>query len=256
MPCGKRFGAIEKRLKSYTTTLAYEWYTGWMVAGTDAVDIVIKQKAAIGNLQVATAIEYTAVRADDQGAGSQLDNTFIGPGSAERHTGALALSGTNQAMFRLGVAYSLTTGSALGEADVSLEGAYLDCGEVVATWEGDVMVDASADHIIPLGGFIPWIFVSKFKFVSVVNGVTGNIISGGVYRTADKTIEAATAWKIANTDWTSTYNRDTGAGEFNSTEKAPNTGTTDMYIQPGFAVSTTSGTGRAHVQVMVIRIAP
>lgn len=227
-----------------------------MVAAVANIDVVLKLKATIGNIQVATAIQYAAVRADEQGAAAQLDNTFIGPGSAERHGAALALSGTDKALFRVGVAYSLTTGSALGEGDVSLEGAFLDCGEVIATWEGDVMIDTSADHIIPLGGFLPRSFVDKLKFVSVVNGVVGNITTGGVYRTADTTIEAATAWKTASTDWTSTYNRAAGAGEFNSTEVAPNQNTGHMYIQPGFAVSTSSGTGRAHVQVMVIRIAP
>lgn len=252
----RRFGPAEKRLNADSATVnKYEPFTGWVTShGIDAVQCVVKAKGHDGGqLQGAVAIQYADVRGDNPGPWAIFDNTYVTSGSPERNTLSLAIAGNGKAAFRLGIVHKLGSGSTYSESGISLEGAYLSKGEVLTTVTLDIALEiANVWQTYAISDFIPTIHFNKVKWVIVTTSVEGTgVETRGAYRTADTSVQQATAWRVASTDWTPSYASNSGANEFAPAEYALATNATHAFVQFGVAARFTSGTS-ARVTISVV----
>ena len=238
MSCGQTSPESQVHLSTTTTDPTYHWF-GWMPAiGLDHVKAVLRSHAVSGNFQVRLAMQTALIRTEQPEAPTTLDQLLVGDG--ERCTGVISVADSTSTKFfvRFGVAYSLSSGSALGQADLSFAVSHTQCGQLVGGRSLSLASCTSADAVATVTGFVPAILVQKVKAVTVCRSLTGNFQFKLCYRTATTSKENPSAW-TALTNYE-------GAGEFDSGDLALNVDSS-MYVQFGILYHSSSGAGDAQV---------
>ena len=119
--CGEHLKAWTGHLQTLTTSNQYVPITGWMPAlGVVKVQGTIVVSSLVGNFRV--ILTYRTATASPESPGL-WDSTGIGSAitaDGESNTGELAVTTTGKMWIQLGLRYELTSGSALGQADVSV----------------------------------------------------------------------------------------------------------------------------------------
>ncbi len=158
------------------------------------------------------------MRVDAPGAMALLDVKQTG--GVDRATGELSLSTGSVMYARFGVNINLAAG--------------------VSTFTSS----STGGHIVPVGGWIPAIAVSKVRMAWLINSSTGNAEARLVFRKASTTKESPTSWDTTIDAWH-------GAGESNTGDLVPTLGA-DMWFQPGLQVRSNNGSAaEAYVAVTV-----
>lgn len=249
MACGSDVLSGQQHLVVTSTTVLYAWYTGWILcAGMKGARMVLKNKAVTGNFQSQPCIQLAAVRADNPGGASTKGALTTGAGEA--CTGALDLTSDTGDMFliRFGVAYSLSSGSTAGQADVGLDVAYDQCGSLLGAYTLSLTTTTTTDAFTVLTGWVPATQASKIMAALVARSVTGNFQYRLCYRTAATSKDDPGAWSTTLHSWQ-------GAGESNTGELGL-TLTGVMWVQIGIQYSLSSGStlGQATISAAIAAI--
>ncbi len=207
--------------------------------GLDNVKAVLRSHAVSGNFQLRLAMQTALVRVELPEAPSTLDQLLVGDG--ERCTGMISVAESTASKFfvRFGVAYSLSSGSALGQADVSFALSHTQCGQIVGGRSLSLASNATADAFALVTGWVPAIQVQKVKAVTVCRSLNGGFEWKLCYRTATTSKETPSAW-------TSLGGSYLGAGEFDTGDVTLNVDSS-MYVQFGVLYHSSSGAGDAQV---------
>jgi hypothetical protein len=217
MSCGEAIPTVSTHLVAYSTTPTVVWLVPWMSAvGLDKIRAALRAKNAGGSLEWQLCWQTAAVRVDAPGAMALLDVKQTG--GVDRATGELSLSTGSVMYARFGVSINLAAGvSTPNEADFSLDLSYVSCGQVVATYADTFTSSSTGGHIVPVGGWIPAIAVSKVRMAWLINSSTGNAEARLVFRKASTTKEAPTSGDTTIDTWH-------GAGESNTGDLVPTLG--------------------------------
>ncbi len=242
MACVSKFGPAQHTLSTLTTTLSYTWYTGWVpCVGMDTVKAVIRVRNVVGNFQAQPAFQVASVRTDMPDAPVAVGSPM---GAGESCTGEANVStDTDDKMFiRFGVAHGLSSGSALGSADVEFEVGSVACGRIVGTSTQTLVTTSTSSVVYPIGGFLPALEVAKWKLGAVISGLTGNAQWRLCWRSATTSMEVPNAWTTTES-YRSTSNTVVNTGEVATAI------TNDMYVQPGIELSLSSGSTPAQLTI-------
>ena len=247
MPCGNALPPAGAHLNALSTTTAYEWLTDWLAAiGLDVAKIAFKARNISGNIQMQPCLQVALVRTDKPGSATTLGSPVTANG--ETCTGELTVSGQTggQMYVRFGVAYSLTSGSALGQADYAMAVQTKQCGQVSGSWSGHVdCVSATDEKIYAISGWLPSLLVDKIEVAGIIGSHAGNAQMMVCYRTATTSTEAPSAWSTSP-DLEAAWH--TADGEFNSGELALSI-TTVQWVQIGLRVKNSSGSALGQMDV-------
>lgn len=253
MACGGLSKKSQKRLNAFSTTVAYEWFTDWLPAiGMDSAMVVLKGRAASSvQFQAQVVMQTAAVRTDQPSdpitkGSAQFPATNTNYFSYNTNIMDIT-SNTGSVMFvRFGVAYNLVSGASVpASADVELEVAYTQCGDIVAAVTHQLATTTSTAQYIAVTGWLPRILVDKVKAGLVCNSLTGNFVFQLAYRTAETSKESPSAWTlVADATGPAPY----GAGEGCTSELPVSLGN-NMWVQFGIMYKSTSGDGQASVSV-------
>ena len=249
MPCGRTTRPTQKTLNALSATAVIEYFTEWMVAiGIDDIMWVLKAKSATSQHFRGQVVMQTAtVRTDNPHTPVNL-GALQAPtnGSFEYNPGIQNISAnTAGVMFvRFGVAYNYAAGQAQASADVELEVAYLQCGQMIGSSTFQLSTTTVEDQYQVISGWLPGILVLQIKAALVCNSLTGSFRYRLAYRTAATSKESPGAW-TAITDANAPY----VAGEA-CTGNLPVSIGSNMFVQ--FAILydlSAAGTGQATVSV-------
>lgn len=246
MSCGGKVLKGGDHVFTTSTTAIYVWLVGWMPCiGMDAIKLVVKNKAVSGNLQTQPVVQFAAVRPDNPGDPSTKGSLLVGAG--EGCTGVLDISADidDQFYMRVGLAYSLSEGSTLGQGDVTLEMSYAACGSVLGSWMGSLTTVTDVDAFVAITEWIPALQADKVMVAFVARSLAGNFRYRLCYRTATTSAEDGGSWSTTFDAWRT-------AGEANTTELALTIGGS-MYVQFGiqYALSSGSALGQATISAAV-----
>ena len=206
MACGNTGTSATHSLHTTSTTVAYTWYTPWMPAtGLDNIIAVMILTGLSGNFQAQLAIQTADVRPEAPNSPSLL-------GSAQTTTtpyctGAVSVaSSTASAMWvRFGIAANLTSGSALGQADVTLMVSDDRCGQAVGTATNTLSSTTTATNtFVAITGWIPAILANYVKAALVATALQGPIQWRLTMRTANTTPDLPNAWSTTFDTWRTT----------------------------------------------------
>ena len=251
MPCGKEIGPTQRRLTALSNANVVEWFGGWRPCiGLDEVMFVLKAAQASSDYFNAQVVIQVAKVRTDLPEAPALKGSLQTPtsGKFEYNTGVLDVSGDTAGMMfiRFGVAYKYTTGQSQSSADVTLDVAYTQCGDMVGSSSHQLSTTTVEDQYVAITGWLTGILAAEVKAAFVCNSLTGYFRYRLAYRTAATSQEAPSAW-TAVTDTNTPYT----AGEVN-TGDLPVTLGSNMWIQ--FAILydlSEAGTGQASVSVAI-----
>lgn len=182
------------------------------------------------------------LREDDPGAITALDTLR---GAGEWTPGSISVSAqTGSAwMCRFGYAYALSAGTALGQADTSLEVHYTATGLDVGTRTLSLMATVAQNAFVEITGWIPTAWAAKVKSALIARSLTGNLGFRLCFRLAATSPEDPGAWSTA-------FDTNRGAGEACTGELTP-TFTTESWIQFGIQYYLTGGVTPGSVNLTV-----
>ncbi len=248
MPCGQLLGPYQARLAAISTTVQYHWLTGWFPAtGVDNIKGVLRNRAVDGNFQSRLVLQLATIRTDDPSAPVLLEASYL-QDAGERCTGVLDISNSTASKYfmRLGIAYSVHTGSSIAAADVGLELAYNSCGEIIGATSLDLVAPGTNSLHTPITGWVPAMYAAKVKAIIIVTNAIGNFRQQLAYRTATTRLQQTSAW---STNFEGAWH--TGNGEFPTGEITLSIGSV-MWVQFGLEHSLSSGAnGGAQVETSV-----
>jgi hypothetical protein len=217
--------------------------------GLDLVNAVMRMKAGAGNFQGRLVMQTAATRTDNPSAPTLLEAGYTSYTNAPDHcTGVLNVASTTATpMFaRFGVAYNLSSGSALGAADVSLELTWVACGQMAGGGTFAIQSPNTTSHYVAVTPWIPCILAELVKAALIVTGTLGTFRCQLSYRTATAVKESPSAWA---SNWEGLWHG--GDGEYSTGELTPSLGSA-MWVQFGVEHSLNSGSdGEAIVAVTV-----
>jgi len=176
MPCGQLLGPYQARLAAISATVQYHWLTGWFPAtGVDNIKGVLRNCAVDGNFQSRLVLQLATIRTDDPSAPVLLEASYL-QDAGERCTGVLDISNSTASKYfmRLGIAYSVHTGSSIAAADVGLELAYNSCGEIIGATSLDLVTPGTNSLHTPITGWVPAMYAAKVKAIIIVTNAIGN----------------------------------------------------------------------------------
>ncbi len=248
MTCSQTLGPYQSRLTAISSTVQYAWLTGWFpTIGVDKIKGVLRNRGVDGNFQSRMAMQLATIRTDDPTSIALLESNYM-QGAGERCSGVLDISSdtANKFFMRLGVAYSVSSGTSPAAADVGLELAYDAYGQVVGSTSLDLLTPGTASRHVPITGWIPAIHADKVKAAIVVTNAVGTFRSQLAYRTATTSQQDTGSWSTnLEGSWHS------GDGEFATGELSLSTGSV-MWVQLGLEHSLASGSnGGAQVDTAV-----
>ncbi len=244
--CGSPAATIQQALTAYSSDTVYAWFTGWRVCiGLANVDSVLKRRAVTGNFQSRPTIQFAPTRTDNPDAPTLLDSQMRAGAGEAYSTDDVTSAGASKFFYRLGVAYSLSSGTG-GRADVDASFVDDKCGGPIGNYAGELTTLSDTTDVIAITAWMPARLAAKIKAALNCVDLTGNFRYRLVYRTAATSTEAPDAWDTAFDTWRS------AAGEANTGELTP-TITNKMWIQFGIAYGNSSGSalGRASVYAML-----
>ena len=237
-------GAIQKRLDCSTTSLTYVWFTNFFPCiGVDKAKAVLKNRAVSGNFQSQLCVQYASVRTDMPDAPSAVGSPLVGAGESCTGVVDIATDTASKLYMRVGVAHSLSSGSSLGGADVTLDLSYVACGRIVSTVSREYLAYSTTSVSQAISGWLPALEVEEIKVGVVVSGLTGNAQWRICWRIATTSTEAPGAWTTTES-FRNTNNTEVNTGEITISAAS------DMYIQIGAEVSLSSGSTPAQVTLV------
>lgn len=206
MSCGNAGSSSTQSCQTQSTTLAYKWFTPWGPAtGLDTVIAILILTGLIGNFQAQLVIQTADVRPEAPNAPTLLGSALSS--TTPYCTGAVSVSSyTAGAMWvRFGVAYNLTSGSALGAADVTLIVSDDRCGQAAGSATNTLHTTSTATNTyVAVTGWIPAIVATKVKAALVATALQGPIQWRLAMRTATTTPEQPNAWSTTFDTWRTT----------------------------------------------------
>lgn len=251
MSCVTVLPAVQKHLVATSGTDSYEYFTDWMPAiAMDAATATLKLRNLAGYFRATPVVQTADVRTDIPNAptliGALANQAANGEFFISASTFDLATLTTGKTYVRFGVAFDVSTTPSLGQADVTLQVSYRQCGSLGKAWSGHVVARSTDACFVPIGGWLPAMGVVKLEGTIAISGLSGPLELLLAYRTAETSIESPDAWIT-----TGMGSALTSAGETNTGELTPTT-TGKMWIQPGLKYDLTSGTfGQADVTVLL-----
>ena len=243
MACGQSTPDTQTHLVAMSTTVAYEWLTPWMPCiGIDNLKATLRVHGVSGNFQGQIAYQTALVRAAVPDSPAVVDSAQVGEG--EKCTGVISIASATAGKFlvRFGVAYSLSSGTGVAQADVSTAFSFTQCGNVLGARALALDTSTSSDAFSPAAGWVPAMQVQKVKATVICRSLTGNFEWKLCYRVATTSQEDPGAWNALEASYH-------GAGEFDTGEITLNVDSS-MYVQFGIQYHSTSGAGQAQVDVV------
>lgn len=251
MACVTVLPAIQKHLVATSGTDCVEYFSDWMPAiAMDAATAALKLRNVTGYFRATVVVQTAEVRTDIPNTptliGAITGQTVDGETFFSAATFDLATLTTGQTYVRFGVAYDVSTTPSFGQADVTLQVAFRQCGSLGKAWSGQLVARSSDACFVPIGAWQPAMGVVKLEGTIAISGLTGAFELSLAYRTAATSIESPDAWIT-----TGMGSALTTADETNTGELTPTT-TGKMWIQPGLKYDLASGTfGQADVTVLL-----
>ena len=244
MACGSTPPDLNVHAVAVSASVAYEWGPWIQATGVDNLKAALRLHGVAGNIQGQLAIQTAAVRVDVPDQPSLLDSPQVGEG--ERCSGGISIAATTASKFwvRFGIGYSLSSGTALSQADISLSVSYTQCGQVLGSRSNALASSTSSDAYVLISPWVAGLLVDKMKAITICRSLTGTFEWRLCYRTATTSKEDPSAWTLLEANAH-------GAGEFNSGELTLSGIGGAMYIQFGLMYHATSGAGQAQVDTVV-----
>ena len=245
--CGRPPLSAQLHLVATSTTVVYEWFTPWMLAtGLDTVKAAIRRRGTGATFQCQLAMQVAPVRTDKPNDPSVLGQMVSG--ASETCTGLLDVSATTAANYfvRFGIAYSLTTGSTVAQADVSVDLSDDGCGSAIGALNVALQANGVGNSFVAATGWVPLLQAQKAKLAVVCNSLTGNFQWRVAYRLATTSTQDPGAWTTTFDSWRT-------AGEVCVADLTPATTDNEMYIQLGIQYNLSSGStlGQASISAVV-----
>lgn len=244
MSCGGTTGARQRRLDAMTTGGQIEWFSDWQACiGMDEIFAVMKAKSATSEYFEGQLVIQTANVRPSQPNAPIAKGTVQTPtsGSFEYPVSLNIANDTSGAAFiRFGVLYSYADGQAPASADVELEVAWVQFGQMLASATHQLSTTTTEDQVIAISDMMPGILVHKVKGVVICRSLTGYFRWRLAYRTAATSKEDPGAWNLV-TDTNAPY----AAGEFNTGDLSVSVGT-NMWVQLGLLYDLPGGCRTGH----------
>ena len=251
MSCVKVTPQVQLRLESQNTADVFTTFTEWLAAmAMDDATITMKMWNTSNNFRATPAVQTAEIRTDKPDApaaiGSLVNQTADGEYFFEATTVDLAAHTAGATFVRFGVIHDVSSVPNLGQADVTLQVAYRQCGALQAPWSGTLVATTSDNHFVPIGGWMPALGVTALEGTIVVTSLSGGLSIDLTYRTAVATPGLPGAWATSVL-----VTPITAAGESNTGEQA--VAVTDrMWLQPGLRFWRNTGTfAQAEVSVVL-----
>lgn len=251
MACVTVLPAIQKHLVATSGTDCVEYFSDWMPAiAMDAATAALKLRNVTGYFRATVVVQTADVRTDIPNTptliGAITGQAADGETFFAASTFDLATLTTGKTYVRFGVAYDVSTTPSVGQADVTLQVAFRQCGSLGKVWTGHLVARSTDACFVPIGGWQPAMGVVKLEGTIAISGLTGAVELSLAYRTATTSVESPDAWIT-----TGMGSALTSAGETNTGELTPTT-TGKMWIQPGLKYDLSSGTfGQMDVSVLL-----
>jgi hypothetical protein len=259
MSCGKILTPKADVLVVYSTTLRYTWFTDWMLLhGMDAVDFLTNTRDLVGNWQGKPCYQTAAVLPEfPDTPGVITSGSYVTSATLTHFRETVSLTG--KYWIRFGVACNLSSGLALGSAQVQLSVAPNQC--VTQVGSGRIVINPGTvtttdTNYFEVGG---WDATSGFDKVMaalvVMNNESTYLETQLVCRTAQDP-RFPNAWITCESGWDNpaagNSARNTGA----LSAPAGANVTTNLLVQWGLAVRKKSGAAgnpRAEIVAAIAR---
>ena len=238
MSCGRQTPYVQKSVIAVTVTTAagYEAVTDPIPCeGIDEFRAVIKVKSVTGNVQTRPIYRLFPVRVDAPNdwveAGSWSD------GDEDEDSMEVTVATAGAFFIQCGFAYA---SSSTGTADVGMQVAYDQCGEVVGNWQGVLQAFSSSNTFQPVTGWIPAIHATKVKMALISTGADSNFQYTVGFQKATYLPESPSAW---DTTWdTAPTGAPYDGNEENNTGEMVEAWGTIGWVRFGIAYKISSGT--------------
>lgn len=245
MSCGTVSPETQEHVATYTTTNDYHWFTGWMPAcALLYVMATLKVKNVTGNFQCQLVLQTAATRTDNPDTPNLIDTLRTGAGEYCSGVEDISQYTDDKFFVRFGIAYNLSSGSALGAADVAFQISTVSCGKVVGAQTLYLASSTTSDAGVAITGWIPRIIADKLMAAIVFRSKSGNFQWKFAKRGAGTSIQNPGGW-VALSGETSyrTTEGETNSGEL--TVGDPD----EMWVQFGVIYSSSSGAGSASLDL-------
>lgn len=243
MGCHQLTRVSSRHLVACSTTMVYEWFTGWLPAvGVDAVRPLAKVRATDSAFQWQFALQTAAVRTDHPS--NPVLKDALQTGAGERCPGDIPVATDTQsvAFVRLGLGYKASSGTA--QADVSAQFAWAACGRMIAAETVQLATTSTGSDVqaVEVSEWIPAFQVDKVKAALVIASLSGNLQCRLCIRTAVTSPEQPGAWTSIGDPWHGS------AAELNTGELPVSLGSV-MWVQVGLQYQNSSGTALGQATV-------
>lgn len=249
MSCVRLLPQVQHHLDAWSTTAVINWFTPWQAAvAMDAAAATMKIANTSGGISLQVYVQLAESRIDKPSAA-----IAVGTGQTtdiEYYISAadfdLATVVPGNAFIRFGVGHKITgTPPTQGQADVTLEVTYQQCGMFLPAWANHLVAVSTTKQFIPISGWMPALGVVKIGGVVVATGRTGNIVAILTFRVAETSTELPDPWD------------DTGIGSVFSngeqnTDEIPVTTTGNMWVQIGVMYFLSSGTTPGNLDLSIL----
>lgn len=251
MACVRVTPAVQKHLESVNATDSVTWFFDWMPAiAMDEAFAILKMWNTINNFRASLVVQTAAVRTDKPDAPTLIGSLVNQAADDEYFFTAAAIDlatlVAGKTYVRFGVAHDMSTGSSVGQSDVTLQLSYRQCGSLQAPWVGHLIATSSTNQFTPISGWLPAQSVLKVTGTIAFTSLTGALRIVLTYRTALATPELPDAWNT-----TGLGTPITTAGFTNTTE-LPVSLSDKMWVQIGVMYWLNSGTlGQADLMILL-----
>jgi hypothetical protein len=259
MSCGKVMSPKGDVLVVYSTTLRYFWFTDWMpMHGMDAADFLMNTRELVGNWQGKPCYQTAAVLPEFPDAPAVITSGAYVASATLTHFRD-TVSTTTKYWIRFGVACNLSSGLALGSAQVQLHAAPNQCMEQVGSGRIVInpgMVTTTDINYFEVGGWAPTSGLNKVMAALVVmNNESTYLEAQLVCRTAQDP-RFPNAWLTCEAGWDNPASGNSARNTGALSAPAGANVTTNFLVQWGLAVRKKSGAAgnpRAEIAITVAR---
>lgn len=236
---------FQKRLASYSTTLAYTPCSEWIPAAfaVQSLRAVLRSDTERGQVLYQLAVQTAAIDPSDPSGWTTVGTIVSAPGSSVQDITLTSLVGTVQ-WVRFGVAYRTNT-TGYGEATLFVSLAFTQRGSLVGRTTQHLVSTSTDVKYLPLTGWIPTQVVNRVLVSQRSTGVVNAAQWSAAYQLAESVVDVPDAWTSVGTYWTLGPAKDSG-------EVTPVVGTAS-WIRFGIAYKSAVGTtfAQADTQLLV-----
>ncbi len=173
MSCARSLAPLKLTVSTLTTTVQYAFGDAWYpVEDAAEVGATINIREVVGNIEIAACKQLAAIRTDEPDAPAVFSGASYTSTEDFTHFRETSAGGSAKLYVRVGAAHKLSTGSALGTAQVVVQPTLKSCIRLLPTRQVIVnpgQVTATDNNYMAISELLPAAGLSKVKAAFMVS---------------------------------------------------------------------------------------